>query len=212
MSDAEDSHVSDTNIDHKSLDRYSASRINELGSIAPGLGIFYTLFICFASDLVLGPAWAITVAHIWNIIGLVILVIWRVPESALWFAFATIYSSYAMSSVLHGWVNTTLRSSPAERSFTLVLINIISQSTTVWASLLVFPTVESPRFPKGFSFCLGCAILLIISTHALKLYLKRSDSEKYHVVGREHSLTSFHTYLQGKDRIPVFTLYSGIHT
>ncbi|KAM0325749.1 hypothetical protein ACHAQA_007049 [Verticillium albo-atrum] len=159
----------------KSLGRYSAARVNELGVIAPGLGIFYTLFVCFASDLVLGPAWAITMAHTWNIIGLIILVIWDVPESAKWFAFSTIYASYSMSSVFHGWVNTQLRSSPAERSFTLVLINAISQSSTAWTPLLVFPTVEAPRYPKGFAFTLGSAILLVIATHALRLYLKRQD-------------------------------------
>ncbi|SPO06555.1 related to putative transporter SEO1 [Cephalotrichum gorgonifer] len=160
----------------KSLARYSAARVNELGTIAPALGIFYTLFICFASDLVLGPAWAITVSHIWNIIGLVILTIWEVPEAAKWFAFATIYSSYAMSSVFHGWVNTLLRTSPAERSFTLVLINAISQSSTAWTPLLVFRTVEGPRFSKGFPFALACAILLIIATHALRLYIQRKES------------------------------------
>ncbi|KAL1391181.1 major facilitator superfamily transporter [Phyllosticta capitalensis] len=161
----------------KSLGRYSEAKVNELGTIAPGLGIFYTLFVCFASDLVLGPAWAITMAHTWNIIGLIILVIWNVPESAKWFAYSTIYSSPAMSSVFHGWVNTQLRSSPAERSFTLVLINAISQSSTAWTPLLVLPTVEAPRYPKGYAFCLGSAILLIISTHLLRLYVKRKDPQ-----------------------------------
>ncbi|KAK0384888.1 hypothetical protein NLU13_7367 [Sarocladium strictum] len=159
----------------KSLHRFTPARINELGTIAPALGIFYTLFICFASDLVLGPAWAITVAHTWNIIGLIILVIWKVPESALWFAFSTIYASYSMSSVFHGWVNTQLRAAPAQRAFTLVLINAISQSSTAWTPLLVFPTVEAPRYPKGFAFSLACAIALIIATHILRLYLKRRD-------------------------------------
>ncbi|ORY67191.1 major facilitator superfamily domain-containing protein [Pseudomassariella vexata] len=159
----------------KSLNRYTPAHVNELGTIAPGLGIFYTLFICFASDLVLGPAWAITVAHIWNSIGLIILVIWRVPDSALWFAFSTIYSSAAMSSVFHGWVNTQLRSSPAERSFTLVLINAISQSSTAWTPLLVFPTIEVPRFRKGFAFCLSCAVSLIVATHILEAYVRRVE-------------------------------------
>ncbi|KAF5023280.1 hypothetical protein F66182_4661 [Fusarium sp. NRRL 66182] len=161
----------------KSLDRYSTSRVNELGTIAPALGIFYTLFVCFASDLLIGPAWAITVAHVWNSIGLIILIIWDVPEAALWFAFSTIYASVSMSSVLHGWVNTQLRASPAERSFTLVLITAISQSTTAWTPLLVFPTVESPRFPKGFPFTLAIAITLLIATHALNLYLKHHDPQ-----------------------------------
>jgi hypothetical protein len=159
----------------KSLGRFSDARVNELGTIAPALGIFYTLFICFASDLVLGPAWAITLSSSWNALGLIILVIWKVPESALWFAFSTIYASVALSSVFHGWVNTQLRTSPAERSFTLVLINAISQSSTAWIPLLVFPTVEAPRFPKGFALCLACALLLIVATWSLKLYLRRKE-------------------------------------
>lgn len=157
----------------KSLQRYSTSKVNELGTIAPALGIFYTLFICFGSDLVFGPAWAITIAHMWNIIGLVILVIWNVPESALWFAFATTYSSVAMSSVLYGWVNHQLRGSPGERAFVLVLINAVAQSTTAWTPLLVFPTVEGPRFTKGYSFVLANAICLIAMAHVIRLLLKR---------------------------------------
>lgn len=159
----------------KSLGRYSASRVNELGTYAPGLGIFYTLAICFASDLVLGPAWAIIVASVWNITGLIVLVVWDVPEAALWFAFATCYAGYSLSSVLHGWVNTQLRSSPGARAFTLVLINTISQSTTAWTPILVFPTVEAPRFPKGYPFALGCAVALIIITYGLNVYVKRVE-------------------------------------
>ena len=159
----------------KSLHRYTPSHLNNLGTISPALGILYTLLICFASDLVLGPAWAITVAHIWNIIGLIILVIWNVPESALWFSFSTTYSAVAMSSVLYGWVNSQLKGSPAERSFTLVLINAISQSTTAWTPLLVFKTVEAPRFKKGYAFVLANAVLLIITAHIIRIYLKRSE-------------------------------------
>lgn len=157
----------------KSLNRYPTAMVNELGTIAPALGIFYTLLICFASDLLLGPAWAITASQVWNITGLVILVIWRVPEPALWFAFATTYSAVAMSSVLYGWVNHQLRGTPAGRAFTLVLINAVAQSTTAWTPLLVFPTVEAPRFTKGYSFVLGNAICLVVLAHVIRALLRR---------------------------------------
>ncbi|KAI9044871.1 putative MFS transporter Seo1 [Aspergillus affinis] len=157
----------------KSLDRFSTSRLNELAAVSPALGIFYTLFICFASDLLFGPAWAITVSHIWNAIGLIILVVWNVRESALWFGFLTTYSAVAMSSVLYGWVNTLLRYSPVERAVTLVAINTIAQSTTIWTQLLVFKTVEAPRFTKGYSFVLANAVCLIATAHAIQLSIKR---------------------------------------
>ncbi|KAL2865719.1 putative MFS transporter Seo1 [Aspergillus lucknowensis] len=159
----------------KSLNRFPTSRLNELGAISPALGIFYTLFICFASDLVLGPAWAITVAHVWNIIGLIILIAWDVQESALWFAFITTYSAVSMSSVLYGWVNEQLRYSPIERSITLIILNTVAQSTTAWTPLLVFKTVEGPRFTKGYSFVLGNAICLIVLAHVIKYFIARQD-------------------------------------
>ncbi|KAK1145862.1 MFS transporter (Seo1) [Aspergillus melleus] len=157
----------------KSLDRFSTSRLNELAAVSPALGIFYTLFICFSSDLLFGPAWAITVAHVWNAIGLIILVVWNVRESALWFGFLTTYSAVAMSSVLYGWVNTLLRYSPVERAVTLVAINTIAQSTTVWTQLLVFKTVEAPRFTKGYSFVLANAVCLIATAHGIQFFIRR---------------------------------------
>ncbi|OBR13341.1 Major facilitator superfamily transporter [Colletotrichum higginsianum IMI 349063] len=162
----------------KSLGRYSPAQVNEMGTIAPALGILYNLVACFLSDLVLGPAWAITFASLWNVTGLIMLVVWDVPEGGKWFAFATMYWSNALSSVLHGWVNTILRDSPEQRSFTLVMITIIAQSSTAWTPLLTFPTVESPSYPKGFSFCLGCALALIVATHVLNVYIKRKEAAK----------------------------------
>jgi sugar phosphate permease len=157
----------------KSLKRYTPARINSLGAISPAIGIFYTLGICFASDLILGPAWAITVAHSWNIIGLIILSIWNVPESAKWFAFMTTYSAVAMSSVLYGWINSQLSYSPAERSVALVFANLLAQSTTAWTPLLVFKTVEAPRFKKGWPFVLANAVCLIITAHLIAHYVKK---------------------------------------
>lgn len=157
----------------KSLGRYSTSRLNELNAILPGLGIFYTLLVCFASDLLLGQAWAITLAHTWNIMRLVVLVVWKVPQPAIWFAFSTTYSAVAMSSVLYGWVNSELRYSPVERSVALVVLNTIAQSTTVWTPLLVFKTMEGPRFTKGYSFVLANAICLIVTAHGIRYFTTR---------------------------------------
>ncbi|KAK4444552.1 transporter SEO1 [Podospora aff. communis PSN243] len=162
----------------KSLNRFSKARINELGAIAPALGMFYTLLTCFASDLILGPAWAITFIHVFNILGNVILTVWDVPEAALWFAFCLSYCSVAMSSVLHGWVNTQLRGSPAQRAFILVLINTTSQASTAWTHLLTFPTVEAPRFPKGYPYAMANSVALILTAHGLRWWLKKREAKK----------------------------------
>lgn len=77
-----------------------------------------------------------------------------------------------MSAVFHGWVNALLRDSPEERAFTLVTINTFAEAFSGFIPLAVFKTVESPTFPKGYPFCLACAIGVIIFTLALNWYEK----------------------------------------
>jgi hypothetical protein len=108
-----------------------------------------------------------------NAVGLAVLTAWTVPESALGPEFATMYWSNALSSVFHGWINNPSRDSPEERCFTFVLINLLSQSSTVWTPLLAFLTVEAPRYRKEYSFCLGRGIMLIASTWIMHYYHKR---------------------------------------
>ncbi|KAF2640925.1 vitamin H transporter [Massarina eburnea CBS 473.64] len=162
----------------KSLNRYDSATLNEYGVIPPAMGIFFTLFANFSSDLLWGPVWGITFASGMNSLTNLILTIWNVPEGAKWFAYCNFGWSYALSSVLHGWVNNILRDSPEMRSFTLVFINIMAQSSTAWTNILTFPTKEAPRFPKGYAFSLSMSTSLIVGAHVLNFYLKHRKESK----------------------------------
>jgi hypothetical protein len=159
----------------KSLHRYSTPTVNNLGTIAPALGIFYILFINFGADLFLGRPGAITLASTWNIIGLIILSIWNVPESAKWFAFSTNYASVAVSSVLYGWANIILRHNVEERALTLILMTAIATSTNAWVPLLVFPTVEAPRFKKGYPYAAAMVVCLVLWTQVVRVIYNREE-------------------------------------
>lgn len=163
----------------KSLKRYSVPKVNQLGTTAPALGILYVLFVNFSSDLLWGPSGAIAFAHAWNFTAMVILAVWDVPESAKWFAFNSTYTQVAMSSVLYGWSNDILRHNAAERSFILVFMNLVAQSTTAWTGVLVFKTVEAPRFLKGWTFCAVCSFLLVAFTYGVIAPLARREERKY---------------------------------
>ncbi|KAL4781751.1 major facilitator superfamily domain-containing protein [Aspergillus varians] len=153
----------------KSLGRYTASRENQLNSIAPGLGIFFILFTNFSTDLFLDRAWAITLASAVNFTGLVILAIWDVPEGAKWFAFSVQYASVAVSSVLYGWVNMIYRDSIEERAVVLVLITAVSTSWTAWIPLFTYPTTEAPRFEHGYVFSAVVVVLLVGMTFVVRV-------------------------------------------
>lgn len=159
----------------KSLKRFPTGRLNDLSTTAPAIGIFYILFICFGSDLFLGRAGAITTAHVWSLIGLIILIVWDTPETAKWFAFNTTYASVAMSSVLYGWTNDISKHDNDERAFTLVAMNTIAQSTTVWTPLLAYRTVEAPRFIKGYKYTAIMAVLLIAMSWVIRCLHARQE-------------------------------------
>lgn len=163
----------------KSLNRFSTPKVNQLGTTAPALGIFYVLFVNFSSDLLWGPSGAITFAHTWNFVATTILAIWNVPEAAKWFAFNSLYTQVAMSSVLYGWCNDILRHNATERSVILVFINLFAQSTTAWTGILAFPTVEAPRFLKGWTFAATNSFLIIVFTWAVVRPLARREERKY---------------------------------
>lgn len=181
----------------KSLKRFSAPRINQLGTTAPALGIFYVLFVNFSSDLLWGPSGAIAFANTWNFIAMVILAVWNVPEAAKWFAFNSSYTPVAQSSVLYGWTNDMLRHNTAERSIILVIMNLIAQSTTAWTSVLVFPTVEGPRFLKGYTFCAVNSFVLVLVTYlvvrpyarALERKFESAQRSEEEVVGSEEEVS-----------------------
>lgn len=148
----------------KSLKRYSKAQLNQYGSTSAAVGIFYVLFLNFGSDLFLGRTGAITLSCTINIISLIILTIWTVPEAAKWVAFNLQYAQFGMSSVFYGWINDILRNDPKERAITLVLVNAISQSTTAWIPLFTFPTKEGPEFKKGYSYALAMSVVCILYT------------------------------------------------
>ncbi|RFU28599.1 hypothetical protein B7463_g7737, partial [Scytalidium lignicola] len=162
----------------KSLHRFDTPTINNLGTIAPALGIFYVLFINFSADLFLGRPGAITLACVWNLIGLIILTIWDVPESAKWFAFSTNYAGVAVSSVLYGWANIILRHNVEERALTLILMTAIATSTNAWVPLLVYPTVEAPRFPKGYPYSAANVVCLMLMTQVVRVIYNRTEAKR----------------------------------
>ncbi|PGH27886.1 hypothetical protein AJ80_00436 [Polytolypa hystricis UAMH7299] len=162
----------------QSLDRFSASKLTQIGTTAPALGILYVLFFNFSSDLLWGPTGAITVAHALNFMAMIMLAVWDVPEGATWAAFNLSYTYLAMSSVLYGWTNDMLRHDSMKRSIILVFMNLVAQSTTAWTSILVFKTSEAPRFLKGYTFCAVNSFVLVLFTVFVVRPYSRAQEKK----------------------------------
>ncbi|RCK57261.1 putative transporter SEO1 [Candida viswanathii] len=125
--------------------RYTGGKLQDLTALTPGLGL------------------------IWLVI-----VFWDIPERAKWFAFCLQYFGWAMAPVLYSWQGDICRKDIRERNVVLVSMNILAAQSTAWISKLVWPTVEAPRFLKGYTFTACSGFMLCVWT-MLVLYLYKKE-------------------------------------
>ncbi|KAH3666670.1 hypothetical protein WICMUC_005487 [Wickerhamomyces mucosus] len=159
----------------KSLDRFSIPRVNTLSAIAPALGILYLFLTGLYADLFHSRYQAVVLSQVFNFIGNTILAVWDVPERAKWFAFMLGYCGWCMAPVNYSWANDILRHDVQVRAITLVIMNIFAQAFSAWISVLVWKTVESPRFKKGFSWTAASAFGVGAFSFVVLWFYKRQE-------------------------------------
>ncbi|CAN3354902.1 probable transporter Seo1p [Diutina catenulata] len=155
--------------------RFPQGQLQNLTALTPALGLFYLIITSSAADMLSSRWGAILFSQVFNILGNVILAVWSVPEGAKWFAFCLQYFGWAMAPALYSWQGDIMRFDVIQRNISLVVMNIMAQQSTAWTSVLVWKTVEAPRFLKGYSFT-ACSAFALCCWTFLVLYLyKRQE-------------------------------------
>lgn len=112
----------------------------------------------------------------------IILTVWHVPIGLKYFAWYSSGTSSMTSPILYSWINSVLAESPSERALILSSMMTIGYSTYIWVPLLTFPTVEAPRFPKGYpssiAFLFGLWSLGLFGMWYVPRYLARDATRR----------------------------------
>jgi hypothetical protein len=82
--------------------------------------------------------------------ALICLSIWNIPLGLKFVAYYLGGFSGMASPILYSFVNTSLAESYGERGLVISSMMTLGFSCTIWVPLLIFPTVEAPRWKKGF--------------------------------------------------------------
>lgn len=159
----------------KSLKRFDAGTLQDYSALTPGLGLVWLFLTCMYADMFQLRWSAIWISQVFNITGNVILAVWKVPEGAKWFAWCLQYFGWAMAPVLYSWQNDICRRDAQKRAVVLVVMNMMAQASTAWMSVIVWKTVEAPRFLKGYSFTATSAFCLCIWTLVVMYFYKRQE-------------------------------------
>ncbi|KAL6454202.1 SEO1 Probable transporter SEO1 [Candida maltosa Xu316] len=156
--------------------RYGPGQVQDMTALTPGLGLIWLILVCSFADLFQSRWGAILFSQVFNVLGNVLLAVWYIPEGAKWFAWCLQYFGWAMAPVLYSWQGDICRKDIRERNVVLVAMNIFASQSTAWISKLVWPTVEAPRFLKGFTFTACSGFTLCIWT-MLVLYLYKREEK-----------------------------------
>lgn len=159
----------------KSLKKYSIPKLNKLSMITPGLGMVYLFVTGVFADKSHSRWGAIIFTQVFNFMGNVILAVWDVPEGAKWYAFMLQYFGWAMAPVLYSWQNDICRKDAQARAVTLVIMNMLAQTSTAWISVLVWKTPEAPRYLKGFTWTAVASFCLSVWTLVVLWFYKRDE-------------------------------------
>ncbi|KAJ8146718.1 hypothetical protein OY671_000214 [Metschnikowia pulcherrima] len=162
----------------KSLNRFDAGSLQDYSALTPGLGLVWLLLTCMYADMFQSRCTAIWLSQAFNITGNVILAVWNVPERAKWFAWCLQYFGWAMAPVSYSWQSDICRRDAQKRAVVLVIMNSLGLGSTAWMSVIVWRTVEAPRFLKGYSFTAASAFGLCIWTLVV-MYFYRKQERKY---------------------------------
>jgi len=163
--------------DNSGAPRYSPGTLQDYTALTPGLGLLWLAITCGFADFFNSRWGAIIFSQAFNVLSNVLLAVWNIPERAKWFAFCIQYFGWAMAPVLYSWQGDICRRNLKERNVVLVTMNILAQQSTAWTSVLVWKTVEAPRFLKGFSFTATSAVVLSMWTMLVLWFYKREERQ-----------------------------------
>ncbi|CAH2352497.1 probable transporter Seo1p [[Candida] railenensis] len=162
----------------KSLKQYSIPKINNYTAIPPALGLAYVIITCFAADISQKRFAMIGFAQSMNLVSCVILAVWDVPKAAKWFAYYWGYWSWSQSSVFYPLVNDILRHDANLKSIEFTFNYILGLQSYAWISKLIWETVDSPRFQKGFITAAAMGMLEAFCMFIGYYFYKRDERKR----------------------------------
>ncbi|CAK7233930.1 hypothetical protein SCUCBS95973_008762 [Sporothrix curviconia] len=137
--------------------RYSTAEINNLTTVAPAVAIVSIVLFAWVADRFGARARLplFGVAHLVAFLGLVAFVAYdRSPFAYKWFGVAVSNVENAMVPVMYSWANLICTDDAEERAFILSAMLAFAMAFNSWVPILSMPTVEAPRYFKGYLVCL----------------------------------------------------------
>ncbi|KIW09931.1 hypothetical protein PV08_11707 [Exophiala spinifera] len=137
----------------KSQKRYTTVEVNNLTTVAPCTAILFVVTFAWLSDRY-GHRATLPIfgfAHLIEFLGQLAFVAYdHTSVGYKWFGVAVSQVTNATVPIMYSWANLICASDAEERAFVLSSMLAFAMAFNSWVPIVLLPTVEAPRFFKGY--------------------------------------------------------------
>ena len=131
---------------------HSVESINTLTSISPAITIVWSLFCGVVDDAFGAKTLLITLTGLINAFACIVLAVWPSASGLKMLCFLLAGTADGIAGIIYSWANEICGGSAEGRALTIACMNTIGNVFGAWIPLLVWKTVNAPRYLAGYSF------------------------------------------------------------
>ncbi|KAL3292182.1 putative transporter SEO1 [Colletotrichum asianum] len=137
----------------RSNEQYSVAQVNNFTAISPSIGILFILGFSWTIDKGGQKAIAPLIGAV-SLLHFISKFAWIVYDQTSfgfkWFAVAISYIEVSLSPINYSLANLACAGDAEERAFVVSSMLAIRTAFGTWVPIVAFPTVEAPRFFRGY--------------------------------------------------------------
>lgn len=144
----------------KAEKRFSVPQVNNLPTVYSAISIVFMLGSGAYNDWRGSQMESLLLICATMIISTAILTAWEVSEGAKFFAFYIAGTIQSMFPILVSWAHKLCTADAEERAIVIGSMNSIGLAQGTWWNQIFVPTVEAPRFCRGYRAGLAASLAL----------------------------------------------------
>ncbi|KAI0010227.1 MFS general substrate transporter [Xylariaceae sp. FL0662B] len=157
---------------------YSVPDANNLPTVYSAVSIIFMLLSGTYNDWRGSQVESIVLICLTQIVSESMLVAWDLGKPALFFAFYIAGTIQSLFPIIVSWTHTVCTADAEERAIVIGSLNAIGLAQGTWWNQVFVPTVEAPRFYRGYRAGLAASLALLVWLPVVVWFTKRQERQE----------------------------------
>ncbi|KAK7408489.1 hypothetical protein QQX98_009356 [Neonectria punicea] len=162
---------------------YDISHVNTYPTVTSAVTVVTTLIYAWSSDTIFkGGRWQpIVFSGTCLTVLYASLTAWNIPDGWKWACFILVGLGGGISGLTFAWAHEICKDDNEERALVVATMNEMAYVFQAWMPLVIWQTVEAPRYPKGYPTMVAFAIGMAATAFVIR-YLHRKELQSKRVI------------------------------